>query len=27
MVNLIELPDNRRLWRHLPNNLATRFLM
>jgi hypothetical protein len=27
-VNLIELPDkNRRLRRHLPNDLSTRFLM
>jgi hypothetical protein len=26
IVNLIELPDNRRLRRHLPNNLPTRFL-
>jgi hypothetical protein len=26
-VNLIELPDNRRLWRHLPNDLPTRFLV
>jgi hypothetical protein len=27
IVNLIELPDNRRLWRHLPNDLPTRFLV
>jgi hypothetical protein len=27
IVNLIELPDNRRLRRHLPNNLHTRFLV
>jgi hypothetical protein len=27
IVNLIELPDNRRLRRHLPNDLPTRFLM
>jgi hypothetical protein len=27
IVNLIELPDNRRLRRHLPNNLPTRFLV
>jgi hypothetical protein len=27
IVNLIELPDNRRLRRHLPNDLSTRFLM
>jgi hypothetical protein len=26
-VNLIELPDNRRLRRHLPNDLPTRFLV
>jgi hypothetical protein len=26
-VNLIELPDNRRLRRHLPNDLHTRFLV
>jgi hypothetical protein len=26
-VNLIELPDNRRLRRHLPNGLPTRFLV
>jgi hypothetical protein len=26
IVNLIELPDNRRLRRHLPNDLPTRFL-
>jgi hypothetical protein len=26
-VNLIELPDNRRLRRHLPNDLFTRFLV
>jgi hypothetical protein len=25
IVNLIELPDNRRLQRHLPNDLPTRF--
>jgi hypothetical protein len=25
--NLIELPDNRRLQRHLPNDLPTRFLV
>jgi hypothetical protein len=25
--NLIELPDNRRLRRHLPNDLPTRFLV
>jgi hypothetical protein len=25
-VNLIELPDNRRLLRHLPNELPTRFM-
>jgi hypothetical protein len=27
IANLMELPDNRRLWRHLPNDLATRFVM
>jgi hypothetical protein len=27
IVNLIELPDNRRLGRHLPNDLPTRFLV
>jgi hypothetical protein len=28
IVNLMEQPDNnRRLWRHLPNDLPTRFLM
>jgi hypothetical protein len=27
IVNLIELPDNRRLQRHLPNDLPTRFLV
>jgi hypothetical protein len=27
IVNLIELPDNRRLRRHLPNDLPTRFLV
>jgi hypothetical protein len=27
VVNLIELPDNRRLRRHLPNGLPTRFLV
>jgi hypothetical protein len=27
VVNLMELPDNRRLRRHLPNDLPTRFLM
>jgi hypothetical protein len=26
VVNLMELPDNRRLRRHLPNDLPTRFL-
>jgi hypothetical protein len=26
-VTLIELPDNRRLRRHLPNDLPTRFLV
>jgi hypothetical protein len=26
IVNLVELPDNRRLRRHLPNDLPTRFL-
>jgi hypothetical protein len=26
IVNLIELPDNRRLRRHLPKDLPTRFL-
>jgi hypothetical protein len=26
-VNLIELTDNRRLRRHLPNDLPTRFLV
>jgi hypothetical protein len=26
-VNLIELPDNRRLRRHLPNDLPNRFLV
>jgi hypothetical protein len=26
IVNIIELPDNRRLRRHLPNDLPTRFL-
>jgi hypothetical protein len=27
VVNLMELPDNRRLRRHLPNDLPTRFLV
>jgi hypothetical protein len=27
IVNLIEVPDNRRLRRHLPNDLPTRFLV
>jgi hypothetical protein len=27
IVNLIELPDNRRLLGHLPNDLPTRFLV
>jgi hypothetical protein len=27
IVNLIELPDNRLLRRHLPNDLPTRFLV
>jgi hypothetical protein len=27
IINLIELPDNRRLRRHLPNDLPTRFLV
>jgi hypothetical protein len=27
IVNLTELPDNRRLRRHLPNDLHTRFLV
>jgi hypothetical protein len=27
IVNLTELPDNRRLGRHLPNDLPTRFLV
>jgi hypothetical protein len=27
IVNLIELPDNRRLRKHLPNHLPTRFLV
>jgi hypothetical protein len=27
IVNLIELPDNRRLRRQLPNDLPTRYLM
>jgi hypothetical protein len=27
IVNLIELPDNRRLRRHLPDDLPTRFLV
>jgi hypothetical protein len=27
IVNLIELPDNRRLRRHLSNDLSTRFLV
>jgi hypothetical protein len=27
VVNLIELPDNRRLQRHLPNDLPIRFLV
>jgi hypothetical protein len=27
IVNLIELPDNRRLRKHLPNDLPTRFLV
>jgi hypothetical protein len=27
VVNLIELPDNRRLRRHLPNDLPTTFLV
>jgi hypothetical protein len=26
-VNLIELPDNKRLRRHLPDDLPTRFLV
>jgi hypothetical protein len=26
-VNLVQLPDNRRLRRHLPNDLSTRFLV
>jgi hypothetical protein len=27
IVNLIELPDNRQLLRHMPNDLPTRFLV
>jgi hypothetical protein len=27
IANLMELPDNRRLRRHLPNDLPTRFLV
>jgi hypothetical protein len=27
IANLIELPDNKRLQRHLPNDLPTRFLV
>jgi hypothetical protein len=27
IVNLVEIPDNRRLRRHLPNDLPTRFLV
>jgi hypothetical protein len=27
IANLMELPDNRRLQRHLPNELPTRFLV
>jgi hypothetical protein len=27
IVNLTELPENRRLRRHLPNDLPTRFLV
>jgi hypothetical protein len=27
IVNFMELPDNRRLRRHLPNDLPTRFLV
>jgi hypothetical protein len=27
VVNLIEQPDNRRLRRHLPNDLPTKFLV
>jgi hypothetical protein len=27
VVNLMEQPDNRRLRRHLPNDLPTRFLV
>jgi hypothetical protein len=27
IVNLIELPDNRQLRRHVPNDLSTRFLV
>jgi hypothetical protein len=27
VVNLIELTDNRRLWRHLSNDLPIRFLV
>jgi hypothetical protein len=27
LVNFMELPDNRRLLRHLPNDLPTRFLV
>jgi hypothetical protein len=27
IVNLMELPDNRRLQKHLPNDLPTRFLV
>jgi hypothetical protein len=27
IVNHMETPDNRRLWRHLPNDLPTRFLV
>jgi hypothetical protein len=26
-VNLMELPDNRRVQRHLPNDLPTRFIV
>jgi hypothetical protein len=27
IVNLMEIPDNRRLRRHLPNDLSTKFLV
>jgi hypothetical protein len=27
VVNLVEQPDNRRLWRHVPNDLPTEFLV